>query len=245
MKSLILASGFGTRLYPLTMSQPKGLIQYKGKPIINHIVDKIPEDVEILVNTNKKFEPVFRLWQDSLERNVTLCVEPVLNETQSFGAVGSLAYWAKDINDDLLVLACDNYFGFDMSAFISAYDENNTLVAVCDVGDRNKACQFGVVQIECDRITALEEKPLKPKSGLVATACYLFPPRVFNFICEFAFENGSANLGSLIAHLVNKDKVFAYVFSNLWFDIGTPDCLSQLVESGEANLPGSNLSSSR
>ena len=41
MKSIILASGFGTRLYPLTIDKPKCLLEYKGKPIINHIVDKI------------------------------------------------------------------------------------------------------------------------------------------------------------------------------------------------------------
>lgn len=60
MKSLILASGFGTRLYPLTITTAKCLLPYKGKPIISHVVDKIPQDIDILVNTNKKFEADFR-----------------------------------------------------------------------------------------------------------------------------------------------------------------------------------------
>ena len=42
MKCLILASGFGTRLYPVTQKTAKGLLPYKGKPIISYIVEKIP-----------------------------------------------------------------------------------------------------------------------------------------------------------------------------------------------------------
>lgn len=138
MKSLILASGFGTRLYPLTFNKAKGLLEYKGKPLISHIVDKIPQNIDILVNTNKKFEADFCHWQSTLNREITLCIEPVFSEEQSLGAVGSLAHWvrAKNINDDLLVIASDNYFEFDLSKFISFYDGENTLVPVCQIADK-------------------------------------------------------------------------------------------------------------
>lgn len=237
MKSLILASGFGTRLYPLTVSKPKGLIQYQGKPIISHIVEKIPQAIEILVNTNKKFESDFHRWQETINRKITLCVEPVFTEKQSFGAVGSLAYWARDFDDDLLVIASDNYFEFDLSEFISAYDSKNTLVAVCNIGDKSKVHQFGVVQLEGHKIVTFEEKPRKPKSRYVATACYLFPPRVFPLIYEFASKNKGANLGNLVAHLVTRDNVRAYIFTELWVDIGTPETLCHLIETGDTSLP--------
>jgi len=84
MKSIILASGFGTRLYPLTINTPKCLLEYKGKPIINHMIDKIPEHIDILVTTNKKFETYFRRWQKTLYREVELCVEPVFTDLGSF-----------------------------------------------------------------------------------------------------------------------------------------------------------------
>lgn len=132
VKSLILASGFGTRLYPLTISKAKGLLEYKGKALITHIAEKIPRDIDILVNTNKKFEADFRSWQDTISRQVTLCVEPVFSEEQKFGAIGSIDYWikAKNITEDLLVIASDNYFEFDLSRFIAGYNGRNTLVAI-------------------------------------------------------------------------------------------------------------------
>ena len=153
MKSLILASGFGKRLYPLTTTRAKGLLEYKGKPLISHIVAKIPQSIDILVNTNKKFEADFHRWQDIIDRAVTLCVEPVFTEEQALGAVGSLDYWvkAKNIADDLLVIASDNYFELDLRRFIAAYNGKNTLVAVHDIGDRSKATQYGVVQLDGHR----------------------------------------------------------------------------------------------
>ena len=119
---------------------------------------------------------------------------------------------------------------FDLFGFVSAYDGKNTLVAVCDIGDRSKARQLGVVQLQGDKIIAFDEKPQKPKSSYVATACYLFPPRVFPLISEFACENGRANIGNLIAYLVARDEVHAHIFTELWVDIGTPDSLRRLAQ---------------
>ena len=230
MKSLILASGFGTRLYPLTTTKAKGLLEYKGKALISHIVDRIPQDIDILVNTNKKFEADFRHWQCTIGRAVTLCVEPVFTEEEAFGAVGSLDYWirAKNINDDLLVIASDNYFEFDLSQFIGAYEGKHTLVAVYDIGDRSKAGQFGVVRLEGNRIIEFVEKPTKPKSSLVAIACYIFPPRIFPLLFQCCTEGKRGNLGNFISYLVKADQVNAYTFSDIWFDIGSVDVYQSL-----------------
>ncbi|MBM4446243.1 MAG: nucleotidyltransferase family protein [Chloroflexi bacterium] len=234
MKSLILASGFGTRLYPLTVIKAKGLLDYKGKALISHVVDKIPQDIDILVNTNKKFEADFRRWQESISRVVTLCVEPVFTEEQAFGAVGSLDYWirAKNIADDLLVIASDNYFEFDLRQFIAAYNGKDTLVAVYDIGDKNKASQYGVVLLDGHRIAELEEKPAQPASSLVAIACYIFPPRVFSLLSQFYAQGKRDNLGNFIAYLIETDEVHAYTFSELWIDIGSIDVYQSLQQAG-------------
>ena len=186
MKTLILASGFGTRLYPLTLTKAKALLEYKGKASISHVLDKIPQNIDVLVNINKKFEADFRRWQDTTGRAVTLCVEPVFTEEQAFGAVGSLDYWikAENITDDLLVIASDNYFEPDLSKFIAAYNGRNTLVAVYDIGDNSRASQYGVVQLDGGRIAGFEEKPAQPKSSLVAVACYILPPRIFPLLFQ-------------------------------------------------------------
>jgi len=230
MKSLVLSSGFGTRLYPLTLNKAKGLLEYKGRPFISHVVSRIPQDIEILVNINKKFEADFCQWQQSVGRKVTLCVEPVFTEEQSFGAINSVDYWVKaqKITDDLLLIASDNYFEFDLSGFISAYNGKNTLVAVHDIGDRSKASQYGVVQLDGHKIIEFEEKPAKPKSSLVATACWILPSRVFPLLSEFCVGGKRNNLGTFIIYLLGRGEVHAYPFTELWFDVGSIEVYNSL-----------------
>ncbi len=227
MKCLILASGFGTRLYPLTSNKAKALLEYRGKSIISHLVNRIPGDMEVFVTTNRKFETDFHQWSKTLNRPVTLCVEPVFTEEQSLGAVGSLNYFVttKNMTHDLLVIAGDNYFESSLTDFISSYDGQTILVGVYDIGDKSKSSQFGVVKLDGRRITIFEEKPTKTESSLIATACYIFPTRIFPLISEFCSCGKKDNLGSFIAYLVAKDVVHAYTFTELWFDAGSSDCL--------------------
>ncbi len=233
MRCLILASGFGTRLYPLNVDRAKGLIEYKGKALISHIVDKIPLDIDILVNINKKYEKDFRRWQKKISRELTLCIEPITSAEESFGAVGSLNYWIrkKEIADDLLVIASDNFFEFDLMEFISSYNGTNVLVAVYDIGDLNKASHYGVVQVEGSRIIGFEEKPEQPKSTLIATACYIIPPRIFPIVSKYCSTTKRDNLGNFIAYLTDIDEVHHYTFTETWLDVGSIDTYQSILES--------------
>ena len=228
MKCLVLAGGFATRLYPLTISRAKALLEYRGEPIINHVVRKIPHNIDILVNTNKRFEADFRRWARTIDRKVRILVEDVTNEKQKLGAVGSLNFWIQNvpISEDLLVIAGDNYFEFSLAEFIAEYDGKHTLVAVHDIGDKGKAKQFGVVRLHESRIVEFQEKPTHPQSSLIATACYVFPPHIFPLLREYCHQGERDHLGSFIAYLVGRDEVHAYTFTEPWVDIGTAEDLA-------------------
>jgi glucose-1-phosphate thymidylyltransferase len=221
VKCLILASGFGTRLYPLTRDKAKALIEYKGKPLLTHIVEKVPHNIDILVVTNRKFEMDFRCWRESIDRKVEIGIEDVWTEMEKKGALGSLTFWVEqgNINEDLLVLASDDYFEFDLARFIAAYNGKNALVAVHDIGDKNRASQFGVVEVEKGRIVKCEEKPIHPKTSLIGIACYLLPPRLFPTLSRYHHKHPEIDeLGHFIDYLVKYDKVDAYIFTEVWQD---------------------------
>jgi len=223
MKCLILAGGFGTRLYPLRINRPKALLEYKGKPLLSHIVDRIPQDIHILLSINKKFEADFNRWRKTIDKPVEICIEDAWTEEQKKGAVSSLNFWInhKNIAQDLLVIAGDNYFEFDLSKFIAAHNGKNSLVAVYDIGDPRKASQFGVVRLDGYKIAELKEKPTKPRSSLIATACYFFPLRIFPLLSRYCSEGKRDNLGDFISYLIDIDEVHGYPFTELWFDIGS------------------------
>lgn len=228
MKCLILASGFGTRLYPLTIYKAKALLDYKGKPLLSHILDRVPGNIDILVSCNRKFEADFRRWQKGATRQVELCVEDVWTEEQKKGAVGSLEFSvsSKNIAEDLLVIAGDNYFEFSLGELISAYNGKNILVAVYDIGDISKASRFGAVILDGNRIVEFHEKPVQPHSSLVSTGIYIFPPQIFPLLSRYCAEGKRDNLGNFIAHLVERDKVHARIFTETWLDIGSAEDLA-------------------
>jgi glucose-1-phosphate thymidylyltransferase len=239
MKSLVLSSGFGTRLYPLTLTVAKGLLEYRGRPLIEYVIDKIPQNIDILVNVNKKFEGDFHRWREGVPRDIKICAEPVYNEEQSLGAIGSITYWIKNenINEDLLVLASDNYFEFDVSEFIGKFNGRNTLVAVQDIGDISLASKYGVVELDGERIIKFVEKPPEPKSSLIATACWVLPSHVFPIIFDYSSAGNRDNLGSFITYLIEEigENVYAFPFTERWLDIGSIEVYEALQREGDAD----------
>ena len=68
MKSLILAAGYATRLYPLTENFPKPLLKVGDKPILNWLIDDLEKSGlidEYIVVTNHRFAHIFQDWAHS------------------------------------------------------------------------------------------------------------------------------------------------------------------------------------
>ncbi|MFC2067703.1 sugar phosphate nucleotidyltransferase [Chloroflexota bacterium] len=228
MKCLILAGGFGTRLYPSIVNTAKALINFNGKSVITHIIERVPDYIDILVSINKYFEADFLKWQEELTRQVEICVEESLTDKQKKGATSAIDYWIKSkyISEDLLVIAADNYFEFDLVDMISSFDGNNVLVALHDFGDlsrvceKGQPCQYGLAILDSNRIIRFDEKPAAIISSIVATGIYVLPRRIFSLLSLYCNNAKQDNLGSFISYLVEKDSVFGYCFKNLWLDIG-------------------------
>ena len=65
MKLIILAAGYATRLYPLTLNQPKPLLPVAGKPMVDHVLASlgaIDAIDEAFIVTNEKFAGHFEAW---------------------------------------------------------------------------------------------------------------------------------------------------------------------------------------
>ncbi len=228
MKCLILAGGFATRLYPLTINRAKALLEYKGIPLISHLVAKIPDNMDIIVTTNKKFEDEFKRWRFRINRSIDLCIEEAATDGQKKGAISAIDFWikSKNIRSDLLVLAGDNYFEFKISNFIKAFNRKDSLIAVHDMGTLEKACdgrpcQVGLAVCEGKRVVKFDEKPENATSTLVATGVYILPQRIFPILSEYCSGTRRDNMGSFISYLVQEDMVEAYKFIEPWIDIST------------------------
>lgn len=225
MHAFILAGGFATRLWPLTERRAKPLLPLAGKPMLSHIVEQIPAGFPVTVSTNASFAESFDDWKKTLARSdVTVRIEHTRSDDEKLGTLGATAQWIEEekIDDDILLLTGDNYFGFEMNTFVEHFS-GNALVAAYDIGDRSKASAFGTIVLGEDGRSAagFEEKPKDPRSSLVSTGCSALPASVIPDLLAFAKVKPD-NVGGIFEELLRLGRtVEVFTFTEPWFDIGS------------------------
>lgn len=224
MKAVIMAGGYATRLWPITKTKAKPLLPLGSRKIIDFVYEKVIDfEIPIILSTNKRFEEDFREW--SKGKRVEIVAENTRNEEEKLGAVRALAEIAKDIKEDLLVIAGDNVFTFSLKEFYKKFEIlRKPLVALFDVGDLELAKRYGVAELEGERIVRFYEKPEKPPSTLIGIGVYLLPKSSVEILLEYV-ENRrrSDNLGDFISYLCQKEEVYGFPFNGSWYDVGNSD----------------------
>jgi glucose-1-phosphate thymidylyltransferase len=106
MKAVILAAGYATRLYPLTLDRPKALLDVGGRPMVEHLLERLQGvagvDGVYLV-TNSKFAGAFRDWANGWAGSeVTIVDDGTADEGTKLGAIGDLELTIREaaIDDD-------------------------------------------------------------------------------------------------------------------------------------------------
>jgi len=233
MRAIILAAGFGTRLYPLTKDRPKALLPLGSKTLLDYLVEpleKLPMVREITLMTNARFYLDFYKWRKNSSYRKALYIED--NETcvpeKRSGAIRDLrlAINSREKQDeDYLILCSDNFFDFPMSHFLLPVlsHPHTGFVGLYDVGDKLEASKYGVVQMDHEhRIIDFEEKPASPKSTLVSVGAYYLPGAFKQRLNEYLDQGFPADkIGDFISYLSRKENLYGVEFEGAWFDIGS------------------------
>lgn len=241
MKALLLCAGYGTRLHPLTKEKPKHLLDVSGKPIIEHILEKINalEEVDtVYLITNAKFFYQFLDWaKEYAYKNPRAKRIEVINDgTESndarLGALGDILFAAgkKHIKEDLLLIAGDNLFDFSLEEMRKlSKEKRKTIVALYDVGDRELARHYGVVQVdENNKLSHFMEKPEHPLSTLVSTGIYILPQNGLKLLELYVkYGYSTDKIGSFFEWLHKKEDVYCHLTTEPWYDIGTVEQLKE------------------
>ena len=231
MKAVVLAGGYATRMWPITKDRPKMFLPVGDGTVIDVIFEDLEADDrvdEVFVSTNERFAGAFESFiDDSPYEKPTLSVEETVDEDEKFGVVGALAQLIdrEDVDDDLVVVAGDNLLSFDVGEFVDFFEGAGTPCLVAyDVGSRERAKSYGLVQLDGDRVTDFQEKPDDPESTLVSIACYAFPAGTLpEFDTYLSDGNNPDEPGWFLQWLQTRGAVHAFTFDGAWFDIGTPE----------------------
>ena len=229
MKAIVLAAGYATRLYPLTETIAKPLLPVGGRPMLDHLLDRIREVGEIdgvHVVTNAKFAAAFAAW-GAAHPDVVIHDDGTTSEDDRLGAIGDVAFVVDSAgldHEELLVVAGDNLFDFSLADYVAWWRTKGeaSAVALYDIGDLELARQYGIVAIDGDeRVESFEEKPAEPRSTLAATATYLYHRAHVPLVRRYLDESNSPDQpGRFIAWLAAREPVYGYRFAGDWRDIG-------------------------
>ena len=227
MTSIILAAGYATRMYPLTLNYPKPLLEVGGKKIIDWLIEDLEKaGVErTVVVSNHKFISQFQAWAEGRE-NIIVLDDGSEDNDNRLGAVKDIEFAIEkaNIDDDIVVLAGDNVLNFSLSSFIDYGRKKKTsCIMRHEEKDKNKLRKTGVIEINEDELVLnMEEKPKEPKSNWAVPPFYYYTKEDKDLIKEgIASGCGTDAPGSFVSWLVKKRPVHAYKMIGDRFDVGS------------------------
>ncbi len=241
MKAIIPVAGAGTKLRPLTYTQPKALIPIAGKTILGVIVDQlidagVHEFVFVIGYLGEKIQRYIDKRYPNLKYTFV-----TQNDRRGTGHAIWLTQDAVG-SDEVLIVLGDTVCDYNVRDVLSS---NVSQIGVRKVDDPRS---FGVAELnEQDTVIRMVEKPLIPKSNMAMVGIYYIKETATMFAAlnrhlnNTADENGEYHLTSALQHMIEDGVMFHGFRVNNWFDCGKKETLLStnaiLLKQMEADHP--------
>lgn len=225
MKGVVLAGGYGTRFHPVTRVVNKHLLDVFDEPVVYYPIRSLAgagiTDV-ILVTIEEELGQFRKLLGDGSELGVRI----EYATQQGAGGIAEALLQARPLsgNDEVMVVLGDNIFQDNLRPYVESFQEqgkgSKILLKQVSLDD---ALRFGVAEVRDGKIIGIEEKPTKPKSGLIVTGCYMYDDRVFDLIQTLKpSSRGELEVTDLNNLYVEEGTMSYDVLRGWWTDAGTP-----------------------
>ena len=218
MQAVILAGGKGTRMRPLTDMMPKPLVPFRGRPLIEHVFERLPAEVdEVVVVVKYRGEQLRAHVGDVFAGKRVRYVEQGLPD----GTGGALCAAREILDERFLVLNADDLHERAALTRLLAH-RYGLLAATSETPER-----YGVLVLREDgTLVGIDEKPDVPASNLVNTGAMMLDRAVFS--CEAPIVTGELRLTDLVVALAAEHPVWVEVEEG-WQSVGSPEDITQHV----------------
>jgi len=241
MKALVLAGGRGTRLRPITHTSAKQLVPVANKPVLFYGLEAIRaagiREVGIVVGDPREMlQPDHRTGQlVTVMVNTQAEIRAAVGDGSAFGlevtyieqeAPLGLAHAVKIAEpymagEPFVMYLGDNLIKDGITPFVREFAAEKPDAQILLARIKTPS-EFGVAELEGDRVVRLEEKPKQPRSDLALVGVYLFNASIFDAVRAIRPSwRGELEITDAIQHLISSGKrVRSHVITGWWKDTG-------------------------
>ena len=241
MKGILLHGGHGTRLRPLTHTGPKQLLPIANKPMSEYCVETLvgagikeiafiiggigSKKVKEYYGNGEKFGVKFTYIQQDSPRGIAHAISLCENFIH---------------NEKFVVFLGDNIIQRKINDYVLDFEKSDASASLllCEV---NNPSQFGIAEIENNKIIKITEKPKNPPTNLAVTGIYFLTPYIFEVIKKLkpSWRN-ELEIADALQILVEEGEEIIYgMITDFWKDTGTPDDIIEANRIILENMPES------
>jgi len=232
LKGVILAGGLGSRLRPLTKVTNKHLLPVYDQPMIYYPIQTLCAAGirEIMIVTGGSSAGDFlRLLGNGADfglRDIYYTYQE--GERGIADALGLCENFAE--GQRIVVVLGDNIIQNDISPYLARFEtqRSGARILLKAVEDPQR---FGVPVFDGERIVAIEEKPLDPKSDYAVTGVYMFDGKVFDYIRTLVPSGrGELEIADVHNRYISENELEYDLLDGWWTDAGTFASLFRATE---------------
>ena len=253
MKAIILAAGFGTRLFPLTIDRTKPAIPFLGKPLVGYVAEYVAQFgfKDVVVNLHHQPESVKKSLGDGSQFGVK--IHYTLESPEILGTAGALEN-AKELLQDETFLVVNGKIitDIDLTAALETHRRTKA-IATMVLKPNHKREKFTMIDVENGQVKGFLGNPMpltnevflaneeirNPKSAipnpLMFTGIHILEPEVFRYIPENQFSD---IISVFYRPAIAEGKtIAAHISDGMWYELST---IPRYLDISLAILNGAN-----
>ncbi len=234
MKAMILAAGFGTRLFPLTIDRTKPAIPFLGKPLVGYVAEYIAQFgfQDVVVNLHHQPESVKKALGNGDVFGVK--IHYTVEEPKILGTAGALDNARHLLADEtFLIINGKIITNIDISAALETHRRENALATMVLIPN-SKHERFTIVETENNLVSGfgdfpendsrfkIQDSKLKSEqltTPLMFTGIHILEPRVFDYIPRGVYSDIVPTFYN--PAIKNGEKIVAHITDGNWFELST------------------------
>jgi len=224
--AMVLAAGLGKRMRPLTATRPKPLVEVAGKPLLDHVLDRLRSAgiTRAVVNAHYLADAVAAHLKDEAQDLEILISDATGEWLETGGGVTKALPLIED--ETFLIVNSDNLWvdgPVDAIRLLEQrWDEQAMDALLLVVPLAHAHCHDGAGDFRMDPVGRLTRRASGKPAPFVYTGVQIVSRRLFRDAPTGAF---SMNL--LWNRVIGEGRVFGLVHEGLWFDVGTPPAVAK------------------